>query len=375
MGATNTPGFGIDISAVPAGPPLHFVRISLRYRLHDFNSQNGRLCPGVLSSACNIPVVTGTMARLTVPRDRHTIRLCNREPDMSREHLTGISLLLVVTMLWGSTFVAIKGVVDTTAPSVLIFGRFLIAALIFLPWLPRRADVWWAGVKLGFWLCLAYAAQTIGLQYTSASQSAFITVLNVIMVPLLAALGGHRITPPIWISAFMAIIGVGLMTNGLSQLNIGDAWSLLCALGYAIYVLKLGEYARRFPALELTCTQLFGVVGFALIWVGVEQPAFDHLPWAILLYLGIGTTALTTWLQTMGQQHLSAAEAAIIYTLEPVWAAVFAVIILAEHLGLLSWSGAAVICIATLVSQWPALRQRTPRSNAHDTAPATQEEN
>lgn len=290
---------------------------------------------------------------------------------MTREHIIGVTMLLLVTMLWGSTFVAIKGVVDTTAPSVIIFWRFLIAAIIFIPWLPRRADIWWAGFKLGFWLCLAYSTQTIGLQYTTASQSAFITVLNVIIVPILLAFAGRRITPPIWLSAVMAVVGVGLMTNGISGLNIGDAWSFVCAIGYAIYVIKLGEYARRFPALPLTCTQMFGVTALSVIWLGVEQPAFTDLPWTILLYLGIAATALTIWMQTYGQRFIGAAEAAVIYTLEPVWAAIFAVIILAEPLGLMSWIGAAVICVATLVSQWPALRQRRPRANtASDDQPA-----
>lgn len=277
---------------------------------------------------------------------------------MTREHVVGVTMLLLVTLLWGSTFVAIKGVVDTTAPSVIIFWRFFIAAVIFLPWLPRRLGTWRAGVELGFWLCLAYATQTIGLQYTTASQSAFITVLNVIIVPLLMAFSGHRITPPIWISAIMAFAGVGLMTNGLTGLNIGDAWSLLCAFGYAVYVIRLSVHARRHPVLPLTGAQMIGVVAFSLVWLGVEQPSFSNLPWAVLLYLGIGATALTIWLQTHGQRHIGAAEAAVIYTLEPVWAALFAVIIFGAQLGLLSWSGAAVICVATLVSQWPALRQQ-----------------
>lgn len=289
---------------------------------------------------------------------------------MNREHITGVTLLMLVVMLWGSTFVAIKGALDSAAPSVLIFGRFLIAALMFLPWMTRRRDIWWAGTKLGFWLCLAYAAQTIGLQYTTASQSAFITVLNVIIVPILAAFGGQRITPPIWVSAILAIIGVGLMTHGLSAVSIGDAWTMLCAFGYAVYVLELSKYARRFPILPLTCTQLFAVTGFSIIWVGIEQPSFSHLPWAILLYLGIGTTGITTWLQTHGQKYLGAAESAVIYTLEPVWAAVFAAIIFAEFLGLIGWIGAATICVATLVSQWPALRQHR-RNTAAKTATNT----
>src|SRR5699024_3879313 len=107
-----------------------------------------------------------------------------------------------------------------------------------------------------------------------------------------------------------------------------------------------------------TCAQMLGVVAFSVVWLGVEQPSFGDLPWAVLLYLGVGATAITIWLQTHGQRRIGAAEAAVIYTLEPVWAALFAVILFAAPLGLMSWSGAAVICIATLVSQWPALRQQ-----------------
>src|SRR5699024_5446427 len=263
------------------------------------------------------------------------------------------------------------GVVDDTAPSVIIFCRFFIAAVVFVPWLPRDRATWYAGIELGFWLCLAYAAQTIGLQYTTASQSAFITVLNVIMVPILLAFSGHRITPPVWLSALMALAGVGLMTNGLSQLNIGDAWSLACAFGYAVYVIRLGALARRFPALPLTCAQMFGVVAFACVWLGVEQPSFSHLPWAVLLYLGTGATAITIWLQTLGQRHIGAAEAAVIYTLEPVWAAVFAVIIFSARLGLMSWTGATVICLATLVSQIPELQQHRKQRRAEPAATDT----
>lgn len=294
---------------------------------------------------------------------------------MTRAHITGVALLLLVTLLWGSTFVAIKGVIDTTAPSVIIFWRFSIAAVIFLPWLPRRLATWCAGAELGFWLCLAYATQTIGLQYTTASQSAFITVLNVIIVPILMMFSGHRITPPIWLSALMAFCGVGLMTNGLSGLNIGDAWSLVCAFGYAVYVIRLSALAQRFPVLPLTCAQMLSVAAFAVVWLGVEQPSMSNLPWAVLLYLGIGATALTVWLQTHGQRRIGAAEAAVIYTLEPVWAALFAVIIFTAQLGLMSWLGAFVICAATLVSQWPALRQQRKtgrrKSPRDSTAPAT----
>lgn len=281
---------------------------------------------------------------------------------MDRSRLAGTLCLILVTALWGSTFVAIKGAVSSTAPSVIILGRFLIAALVFLPWLPRRREIWIAGIKLGFWLGVGYAAQTIGLQYTTASQSAFITVLNVIIVPLLAMFSGHRVRLPVWVAALLAVAGVGLLTTGGSTLpNIGDAWSLLCAVTYAIYVIKLGDYATRYPVLPLTATQLFGVVLFGSMWVAVDRPVLADLPWGVLLYLGLATTALTTWLQTIGQRRINAPEAAVIYSLEPVWAAFFAFLILSERLGLPGLLGAGLICAATLISQWRIFRLRSRR--------------
>lgn len=282
---------------------------------------------------------------------------------MLGERLSGRLMLWVVTALWGSTFVAIKVAVGQVAPSVVILGRFLLAALVFLPWLRGERRLLLNGVELGFWLCAGYATQTIGLQYTSASQSAFITVLNVIIVPLLAAALGQRVRWPVWVAAALAIVGVGLLTGGISHLNVGDGWTLLCALTYAIYVLRLGHCAGRHRLLPLTAAQLWGVVLFALLWAGYARPSFSHVPWLLLLYLGLATTALTTLLQTWGQRWVSAPEAAIIYSLEPVWAAGFAFAILNERLGAVGLSGAALIVIATLLSQWPAIhtRLRGPR--------------
>ncbi len=279
-------------------------------------------------------------------------------PVWTNSQLGGALSLILVTALWGSTFVAIKSAVSSTAPSVVIFGRFLVAALVFLPWLPRRKDIWLAGLELGFWLGVGYGAQTIGLQYTTASQSAFITVLNVIFVPFLLTLAGHRVHPPVWVAAVLAVVGVGLLTTGGVALpNIGDAWTLLCAITYAVYVIRLGEFATRYPVLPLTATQLLGVVLFGAGWLVVDRPVLGNLPWAVLVYLGLATTALTTWLQTLGQRRIGAPEAAVIYSLEPVWAAFFAFLILAEWLDPQQLAGAGLICIAVLASQWRLLRR------------------
>jgi len=282
---------------------------------------------------------------------------------MTGERLKGRLLLLVVTALWGSTFVAIKLAVGVVAPSVVILVRFALAALVFLPWLRREPRLLVNGLELGFWLCAGYATQTVGLQYTSASQSAFITVLNVILVPILAAALGQRVRWPVWAAAVLAVAGVALLTGGVTHINVGDAWTLLCALTYAVYVLRLGHCAGRYPLLPLTAAQLWGVVVFAVLWTAAARPSFAHMPWLLLVYLGLATTALTTLLQTLGQRWVSAPEAAVIYALEPVWAAAFAVAVLGERLGALGMSGAGLIVLATVLSQWPAVaaRLRGPR--------------
>lgn len=282
---------------------------------------------------------------------------------MIGERLQGRLLLLVVTALWGSTFVAVKLAVGAVAPSVVMLGRFVLAALIFLPWLRWDRRLLLNGLELGFWLCAGYATQTVGLQYTTASQSAFITVLNVIIVPVLAAVLGQRVRWPVWVAALLAILGVGLLSGGVAHLNAGDGWTLLCALTYAVYVLRLGQCAGRYALLPLTAAQLWGVVAFAGVWVAFTRPSFAHLPLLLLVYLGLVTTALTTLLQTLGQRWVSAPEAAVIYALEPVWAAGFAFVFLGERLNGGGLAGAGLIVLATVLSQWPAVtaRLRTPR--------------
>src|SRR5699024_6079869 len=181
---------------------------------------------------------------------------------------------------------------------------------------------------------------------------------NVIFVPLLAMFAGHHIRAPVWVAALLAVLGVGLLTTGGAAIpNIGDAWTLLCAFTYAIYVIRLGKHAAHYPVLPLTVCQLLGVVLFSSAWIVADRPPLTDLPWGVLLYLGLATTALTTWLQTIGQRRVGAPEAAVIYSLEPVWAAVFAFLILSERLAPQQLTGAGLICVAVLASQWRVLRR------------------
>lgn len=266
-------------------------------------------------------------------------------------------MLLGTCMLWGSAFLVVKGAVNEVPPSVLTFMRFAIAALCFLPFMTRNRQVFRAGFELGLWGILGYGTQTIGLELTSINRSAFITSLYVILLPLLTWMLGRRSSWWIWLSAVLAFLGVGLLSYDGSPPNPGDYWTLAAALFYAIYIWRLEAYSTLFNALDLAGAQLFSGAAIALPWVLFTHPtwlklsALPNLPWVELLYLAILCTACTTWMQTWGQQRVNAIQAAIILTLEPVWASVFALLFLDEVLGFQGYVGAAIIISATLISQ------------------------
>lgn len=308
--------------------------------------------------------------------------------------LVGILALTVVTLVWGSTFVVIKGAVDSLAPGSLILARFSLAALTLTPLFAFRARgraVWQAGLELGFYSWLAFTTQAVGLQFTSASRSAFITAVSVVLVPALAIFAGRRPGGRVALAAFLALAGVALLGWDGAPPNRGDAWTLVAALVYAIYVLRLETHAQRLDVRGLSLTQLWGVLPFALAWAlweagtgsacalgapaGVaasneamaagigsmlaQAPATLAACWALVpvsawtavVYLALAATALTTSLQTLGQSRVSAFEAALIYTSEPVWAAIFAGFMLGERFGVGGWIGAGLVLLAMLLGQ------------------------
>ncbi|RIL08496.1 EamA family transporter [bacterium] len=282
-------------------------------------------------------------------------------------HAAGIAALLVVTLLWGTTFAVIKGAVTHVAPLHLTLARFAIAGSIFLPWVVRSRHAWGAGLELGGWLFLGYATQAVGLRYTTASRSAFITAASVVLVPLLITAAGRRVPRSVSVAALVALAGVGLLSWDGSPPNVGDAWTLVTAAAYAVYVVRLEAHALAVDTRRLTAVQLWSVAMFAALGVLAGRavggpsavgapPAIPPSAWAAVAYLALAATAVTTWLQAAGQRRVTAPEAALIYTLEPLWAALFAYWWLGESLGRRGLAGAALVVAAMLLSQWPIRR-------------------
>ncbi|MBD0334676.1 MAG: DMT family transporter [Cyanobacteria bacterium Co-bin13] len=280
-------------------------------------------------------------------------------------HTGGVTALLLGTLLWSTAYIVVKDIVGTLPPSSIVLGRFAIAALCFLPWLRLKPGLMLAGAELGCWLIGGYGTQTLGLQYTTAGRSAFIASLCVILVPLLLGLIGRRIAAAAWVAAALALVGIALLSYQGGRLNVGDLWSLGTAVCWAGHIIRLERFAQRYPTLPLTAIQIWSMTALSLGWAafdqGMGQPtavSAAAVPWGWLVYLGLFTTALPTWLQTFGQMRVSPPEAVILFTLEPVAAVILAFFLLGESLTDLQILGAILIIVATYVSQLPSRASR-----------------
>ncbi|MEF2276855.1 DMT family transporter [Deinococcus sp. YIM 134068] len=298
-------------------------------------------------------------------------------------HLRGILLLVLVTTLWGSTFAVVKELGELLPPSVLIAWRFLIATAALLPALAlaRRisppttathSPLWRDGLILGAWLIAGYGTQTIALQTTGANRAAFFTALSVVLVPVWLTVAQRRPLPLVlWLALPLAVAGLALLSWEGGALVVGDAWALACAVTYAGFIIALERTANRHEALRFTLAQLLAVTVIAWGWALLSAPGALWPPagaWGPLLYLGIAATSLTTLLQTVGQRRVSAAEASLIYALEPVAAAAFSFVLIGERVGLRGALGGLLVVGATVLSQRTEgqAHPETPHPQAED---------
>jgi drug/metabolite transporter (DMT)-like permease len=273
---------------------------------------------------------------------------------LSRRHLGTLTLVLI-TLIWGSTFVIVKETVASVPPALLLALRFSVAALLFAWVRPTRAALL-PGLVLGVLSFAGFATQTLGLVSTTASKAAFITGLSVILTPLFSALWfRHSVPARAYLAAAVALVGLGLMSfSGPLGVTTGDLWVLGTAVFYAFYIIYLGEVAPKHGALELSALQFWPMAALAWLWALPQLGQIGSLSapsvWS-LLYLGAVATALVSVLQVQAQRVVSAHVAALIFVLEPVFAALFAYVLLGEALGVWGWVGAGLVGAAMLLSE------------------------
>lgn len=279
---------------------------------------------------------------------------CN-QPTPNALHIRGIIAIAIVSLIWATTFPLTKDAVTSFSPAVLTASRFTVAAAIFTPYLRSlNVQILRDGTVLGLLLFACFAFQAIGLETANANRGGFIFSLNVIIVPLLAALFGQPLLIKTLLAAGVALTGIGIMCWENGSLGMGDLFLFAETFIYGVYMLVLQETAQRHSTLSLTAIQLWIVAVLSIVWAAPEMAEqFETLNnnYGIILYLALVGTAGTTWLETIGQQWISASEAALLCTLDPVLTSVFSFWLLGEKFGVRGLIGTALVLTALILSQ------------------------
>jgi drug/metabolite transporter (DMT)-like permease len=267
---------------------------------------------------------------------------------------TATAALVVVTAVWGSTFVIVKDAIERMPVMDFLAWRFVIASVAMLVLRPRSvADLSGRdrvrGVLLGLALGAGYVAQTFGLQHTPATISGFITGLFVVFTPLCSGLLlRKRIAATAWVAVALATGGLALLSlHGLS-IGRGEAITLLCAVSFALHIVGLGEWAtsRNAYGLAVLQTGTVGVMSMAASAPDTLAPPPDAGVWGAILLTALAATAFAFFIQTWAQAQLQPIRAAVIMTMEPVFAGVFGVTVGGDVLGFRTIAGAALVLAA-----------------------------
>lgn len=269
--------------------------------------------------------------------------------------------LALITLIWGLTFVIVKDAVAQVPVMSFIAWRFIVAALALLPFSLRgllRAGrkEWIAGGLIGLSLLAGYVLQTAGLQLTTASKTGFITGLYVPLVPLFAwPLMRQRPSRNAVIGMALATAGLGLLSlRGDLSVGKGDLLVLGCAVAFAWQVVLIAYFAPHMDPMTLAQIQIIAVAAASAIAAAAMGESLLPVPkvvWGAVAFNGILATSLNLWLQNRLQAMTSATHAALIFVLEPVFAALFGWLLAGETLDLRGWIGSVVILCGMIVGQ------------------------
>src|SRR6478735_5143950 len=265
--------------------------------------------------------------------------------------------LLAMTASWGSTFILIHDLLDRMPVLDFLAVRFTIASVAILLVSPRAIgrlsrDRMRHALVLGGLYGVAQILQTTGLAHTPASVSGFITGLYVVATPLFAALLLHtRITPVMWAAVALSLAGLAVLSLSGLSVGIGQAVTFVSALLYALHIVGLGAWSDARQAMGMTVVQLMVIT---VVCLGAALPGGIVLPsstgdWLSVLYMAVFAGALALAGQTWAQAHLPATRTAIIMTMEPVFAALFAVLLGGEQTTVRLLVGGLMVLTAMLV--------------------------
>jgi drug/metabolite transporter (DMT)-like permease len=268
--------------------------------------------------------------------------------------------LVLVTAVWGVTFVQVKDAVEIYPLFAFLAVRFAIASLTLAPFssgrlgtLDRRGLV--AGAGLGGLLALGYGLQTAGLARTTVSSTGFITGLCVVLTPVTAlVLFRSRIARSAWIGVALATVGLAMLSGIEAGSPLGDGLVLIAAEVWALQIVLLERFAPDYDPVALTLVEMIAAcIGFTAIALALGDLSVPRgwTVWGALLVTGVFASALAFLVQTWAQRELSATRTALVFALEPVFAGLAGYLLAGDRLGALGWVGGAIIVAGIIVSE------------------------
>ena len=273
--------------------------------------------------------------------------------------------LLYSAAIWGSTFFLVKDALNSISPFPLLAARFLLAAALMLIVLklmkkPPFSDLG-KGLVIGVILFVVYLPQTIGLKFTTASNSGFITGLFIIFVPLMGWVLFRRVPERNKVlSVVLALAGLWVLTGGPGKINLGDMLTLITAFAYSLHILYAGRYMAEGADPYVITFQQFLIVGILSLTGSLMEGNGGELisgkVSGIIVFLAIFPTLLAFLVQMISQKFTSPLKVAIIFSLEPVFAALFAWNMGGEKFSAHRGLGGMIIVAAIMVSEIPSIK-------------------
>ncbi len=290
-----------------------------------------------------------------------------------RRYYLATAALLLVTVIWGSTFPLSKIVLTEISPLYYLGIRYAITTIVMTVLFHRQIHLHWrtswqAALPLGLAIFLAYLLQTLGVMATTASKAGFFTAFAVVLVPLLLFFL-QKEKPPIslFVGVALAAIGLGLLSGILEEqmsFNLGDFLVLLSALCFAVQIILVSRMNSNSNAVSIATIQFAIVALFSFFFAFFLEkvPVWANIPsasWFILIFLAVFATAFAFTIQILAQKEMSAGQTAMIMTFEPVFSAGFSWLFLREQVTLLGFCGGGLILVGMLISQfYPVLEAK-----------------
>ncbi|MBU7042672.1 MAG: DMT family transporter [Theionarchaea archaeon] len=265
--------------------------------------------------------------------------------------------LLGVAFVWGFTFVAVKESLEFVSPFTFLFYRFLLAFLLLILVSFKKVKhmdrvILTHGIVIGIFLFLGYGFQTMGLQYTTPANTGFITGLSVVIVPFLSIFFLKKIPPlTAWIGVFCALVGLFFLSFQKLSMDFGDFLVLLGACSFAMHLILVGKYSPQHDPFLLTTTQIGTVAALSCLLGTPSSMVFNTPVVKAVIITAVFATVLAFLIQTTAQKHTPATRTAVIFAMEPVFAALSSYILIHEVFTVQKIVGCGLILLGMIITE------------------------